>query len=682
MAHLDDDAGGLLSFEVEGVRQLTQAFDVASRVTSRAIGAQDATTYTYNGDGRLATVDAPDAAPVQYAYTASGQLASVTDARGTTSYSYDSRSRLSEVAAPEGSVGYTYDAASRVATVSTSAGVTSYVRDALGRVTGVTDPAGGHYALTRDDAGRVVSVGFPNGVSEAYTYDAAGRPLTVTVAQGGAVLGSFEVTRDDAGRIATFLDAFDTNTQSGSFGYDAGGRLTGATSTDGTSSSSSTFTLDAAGNRTAVTGDGAETASFNALDQLVSGGGATYVYDASGFLRQITDGTGTTDLSYSSAGQLLGVNGPGGAVSYAYDPSGVLTSRTDGTGTVGFVNDASMSLPHPVAGTDGSWWVYAGSRPLAQATPDGQVHYLHEDPRGDVRLVTDAAGAVTDTFTYSVDGEVTARTGTTTVSVGWNGEYTDPATGMVWLRARWYDPASARFITADPWQGNPANPVSLNRYLFANADPVNNTDPSGMNAYTLPGLNATMVIGSIVRATATISAVLLLGYVADVTITRVRDGWPATRDRPDTDSGIDNANKPEPAPKPQPEPIWPPTPTDRLQCDDANDPSCTDRWVIGESSVRTRGAAVALDAQVWVGVPPGTSHLDTCAANLAWIEQAMDRGAIIYDIGIDASRQGSRSPYYELERVAVLRRGYPTIPTPWPPSPSSYAPLPQPECPM
>ncbi len=298
--------------------------------------------------------------------------------------------------------------------------------------------------------------------------------------------------------------AFDTDTRSGSFDYDTGGRLTGASSTDAGGSSASTFTLDAAGNRTEVTGDGAETSVFNALDQLVSDGDATYTYDASGFLTQITDATGTTDLSYSSAGELLGVDGPAGAVSYGYDASGVLVSRTDATGTVGFVNDASGSLPHAVAASDGSWWVYAGSRALAQATPDGQVHYLHEDPRGDVRLVTDAAGAVTDTFTYSVDGEVTARTGTTAVSVGWNGEYTDPATGMVWLRARWFDPASARFITADPWQGNPANPVSLNRYLYANADPINNTDPTGFGSCSQPEEQVAVVaIAGILAAMAT-----------------------------------------------------------------------------------------------------------------------------------------------------------------------------------
>ena len=469
-------------------------------------------------------------------------------------------------------MGYTYDAASRVASMVTAAGTTSYVRDELGRVTGVTDPAGGHYTLTRDDAGRVVSVGYPNGVSEAYTYDAAGRPLTVTVAQGGAMLGSFEVTRDDAGRIATFLDAFDTDTRSGSFDYDTGGRLTGASTTDGTGMTASTFTLDAAGNRTEVTGDGAETATFNSLDQLISDGDASYTYDASGFLTQITDGTGTTDLSFSSAGELLGVNSPGGAVSYTYDPSGVLVSRTDSTGTVGFVNDQSMSLPHAVAASDGSWWVYAGSRALAQATPDGQVHYLHEDPRGDIRLVTDSAGTVTDTFTYDVDGEVTARTGTTLVSVGWNGEYTDPATGMVWLRARWFDPASARFIVADPWQGNPATPVSLNRYLYANADPVNNTDPSGLFTGTLVEQDATIALQLEINSISSAyylgllstlrTATMIVAATAGVLTAGGGTYWLVTSQAgdPTNDLGVDGGN--DPVPEPQPAPIGPGGPND------------------------------------------------------------------------------------------------------------------------
>lgn len=510
-----DDAGNLLTFEVEGVRQLTQEFDTASRVTARANGDAAPTVYSYDGQGRLQSVDAPDAPAVTYGYDAAGLRTSVTDARGTTDYSYDSRSRLTEIDGPEGSIGYTYDAGSRVATIATDAGTTTYDRGARGRVVGITDPDGGAYALDRDDAGRVESIAFPNGVTEAYTYDAAGLPLTVTVADGASELASFEVTRDDAGRIATFLDSLDGATRSGEFDYDAGGRLTGTEGTAGAESWAATYDLDAVGNRETVTGDGAVDASFNSLDQLVSAGDTSYSYNDSGFLTSVTDVAGTTELSWSAGGELLGSDGPGGAVSYGYDAAGVLVSRTDGTGTVGFVNDASQSLPHAVAGSDGSWWVYAGARPLAQATPDGDAHYLHADVRGDVRVVTDAAGAVTDSFAYSVDGEVTAREGTTPISVGWNGKYSDPDTGLVWLRARWYDPVSARFVSADPWHGDPSVPVSLNRYLYANADPVNNVDPTGL--YTLVEQQVSMELQAEINSISTAYYMGLLSTLRSAT---------------------------------------------------------------------------------------------------------------------------------------------------------------------
>ncbi len=113
-----------------------------------------------------------------------------------------------------------------------------------------------------------------------------------------------------------------------------------------------------------------------------------------------------------------------------------------------------------MSASDGSWWVYADGVPLAQHTSTGSTAYLHTDIRGDVRVATDSAGAVTDTWTYTVDGALAARTGTTPVSVGWRGETHDTTTGLIWLRARWYDPTTARFLSADPWHGDPSNPIS------------------------------------------------------------------------------------------------------------------------------------------------------------------------------------------------------------------------------
>ncbi len=59
------------------------------------------------------------------------------------------------------------------------------------------------------------------------------------------------------------------------------------------------------------------------------------------------------------------------------------------------------------------------------------------------------------------------------------GQQYDPASGDYYLRARYYDPTVGRFLSPDPFAGLDVDPLSLHRYLYAKADPVNNVDPSG-----------------------------------------------------------------------------------------------------------------------------------------------------------------------------------------------------------
>ena len=62
------------------------------------------------------------------------------------------------------------------------------------------------------------------------------------------------------------------------------------------------------------------------------------------------------------------------------------------------------------------------------------------------------------------------------------GEQLDPNVGFYYLRARYYDQATGRFVSADPFQGNVFDPISLHRYLYANGEPTSHVDPSGENA--------------------------------------------------------------------------------------------------------------------------------------------------------------------------------------------------------
>jgi RHS repeat-associated protein len=61
----------------------------------------------------------------------------------------------------------------------------------------------------------------------------------------------------------------------------------------------------------------------------------------------------------------------------------------------------------------------------------------------------------------------------------YRGEQFDSDLALYYLRARYYNPATGRFLSRDPLDGDPTDPQSLHKYLYAGGDPVNRIDPSG-----------------------------------------------------------------------------------------------------------------------------------------------------------------------------------------------------------
>ena len=112
------------------------------------------------------------------------------------------------------------------------------------------------------------------------------------------------------------------------------------------------------------------------------------------------------------------------------------------------------------------------------------------DGHGSVRQLTDSAGAVTDAYTYDAFGALIAQAGSTPNEYLYAGERLDPETGLYYLRARQMNPATGRFWSMDSYEGIPFDPPSLHKYLYANADPVNNIDPTGH--FSLGELNVTL----------------------------------------------------------------------------------------------------------------------------------------------------------------------------------------------
>ena len=127
-------------------------------------------------------------------------------------------------------------------------------------------------------------------------------------------------------------------------------------------------------------------------------------------------------------------------------------------------------------------------------TGTSTTRYVQADGFGSTRLLTDETGAVTDAIDYDAFGNVIARTGATEIDHLYRGEALDPTTGFYYLRARYYDPNNARFLTQDTFAGYSSDPRSLHKYTYTHNDPVNGMDPSGR--FTLTELSAASDIQS------------------------------------------------------------------------------------------------------------------------------------------------------------------------------------------
>jgi RHS repeat-associated protein len=122
----------------------------------------------------------------------------------------------------------------------------------------------------------------------------------------------------------------------------------------------------------------------------------------------------------------------------------------------------------------------------------GQTRFYGNDAHGNVRLLTDPSGTITDTYGYLPYGDALYDSGGTTNPVRFNAERFEPAVRAYDLRQRSYDSCSGSFLSRDPFPGIERRPFSLHPYQFGDADPINHADPLGL--ITLPEISITQAI--------------------------------------------------------------------------------------------------------------------------------------------------------------------------------------------
>lgn len=195
-----------------------------------------------------------------------------------------------------------------------------------------------------------------------------------------------------------------------------------------------------------------------------------FTYDANGDRTGVTSPGGTVTLGYDQADRLTSISG---GTSYRYDGDGLRTSKTVGGETTRFAWDQSGDLPLLLQAGNTSYIYGPHGRPIEQIT-GATPRYLLADQQDSTRLLTDGSGKVVGTYSFDPWGNLTSHTGTATTDLQYDGQYTDSESGLIYLRARYYDPTTGQFMTRDPLVTKTRSP-----YGYAADDPVNSADPTG-----------------------------------------------------------------------------------------------------------------------------------------------------------------------------------------------------------
>ncbi|HBW36731.1 MAG TPA: hypothetical protein DEF89_16075, partial [Desulfosporosinus sp.] len=116
---------------------------------------------------------------------------------------------------------------------------------------------------------------------------------------------------------------------------------------------------------------------------------------------------------------------------------------------------------------------------LISMTRNGSTYYYHYNGHGDVIALTDTSGNTVATYQYDAFGNVLNSTGTVDNPYRYAGYRYDEATGLYYLNARYYDPETGRFTTADTFHGYAGDPQSLNLYAYCYNNPLAYVDPDG-----------------------------------------------------------------------------------------------------------------------------------------------------------------------------------------------------------
>ncbi|MGW0117905.1 RHS repeat-associated core domain-containing protein [Streptomyces sp. NPDC003327] len=468
-------------------------YDDLGRPASARDGRGVTTLYTYDHRDRIVKVDTSGYATVTYSYDGDGNLTLRSDGTGVTAYAFDPLSRETVRTLQNGSqTRLTYTPAGNVDTYEDPAGLTDYTWNEVNKLTQLKDPTGKVTTYTYNSNDVRTKTTYPGGTAQEVTLDKSSRPERVRATSPKGTLVDLAYTYGydhdastttplkDGGKIRTRTDAV-AGTKT-TYTYDGAGRFSYAKEEKGTTLNSSwQYCYDLAGNLTSQGVDPGcprgTTYTVNDAQQITAKNGSTtnWSYDKVG---NETAGASTpegtrTAAAWSDYSQMTSVTV--GGKTYAGQYGSTDQSERIKLGDTFFHNGPLGLSAKSLGGVDMGFNREPGGT-LNSMTTGGKSYYYLTDALGSVVALADEAGTKVNSYSYSPRGVQRAGTSEQVPQpYQFAGGYHDP-TGLYHFAARYYDPNIGRFTQPDP-SGQEKNP-----YLYAEGDPVNRIDPTGLNA--------------------------------------------------------------------------------------------------------------------------------------------------------------------------------------------------------
>ncbi len=479
-----DDQGNLWKVKPPApLGETINTYDALGRVETVKDGRNITTVYAYDNRDRVREVSSTNAT-VRYTYDGDGNVKTRTDASGTTTWEYDKLNREKRRTLQNGAqTVLAYTPGGDVDYYTDPTGTTDYTWDAAGRLDYLTAPDGKKTDFDYNNNDKRTKTVYPGGTTQSVTIDKNGRPENIKTTSGTQTFIDLTYNyKNTAGKDTTKIRTRTDNTTkyTTTYTYDSQDRLTYALEADGagTRKASWLYCFDKAGNLTSRDGSkttcpGGTTYTFNDASQLTAKNGTTtgWSYDKLGNETSAADNTPRTGESWTDYSQLAGITA--GGKTYDLVHAGTSNAERTKLGSTWFHHTALGLASTTTNGVD-TGFIREPAGTLNSMTTGGKSYYYLTDATGNVLGLADNTGKRTHTYAYGPTGlPRTTPTESAPQPYRYAGAYADP-TGLYKMGHRYYDPTLGRFTQPDP-SGQEKNP-----YLYANGDPINNTDPTGL----------------------------------------------------------------------------------------------------------------------------------------------------------------------------------------------------------